>query len=161
MTDVDFFGRSAEQMERNAQMNQRIIGAAHRGEQTSGGVARLSGQVTRKSEEMNQVLDALKRAEGRGDEEDQAFLEHKLDSLIEESRAARQEAQDERFRDPNTGQFITASDFDGGVRRAPGQSRPTPGAYPESSNQLFCRMVSASHQARRERGQEHTITTNT
>jgi hypothetical protein len=77
-----------------------------------------------------------------GDEIGAAVADTAIDKLLDESRAARQEQGQE----PPAG-----SGFDGGVRRTPGRSRPTPGIHQPSAGEMFLAALkqSAVEQARR------------
>jgi hypothetical protein len=148
----------------NAMMNAMIAEGATRGERlTTGALARLFGEppVSESSRERLDMLEAERREAMRiGDDAALGLIEHNLDRLFEEARAARTEQpRDAQGRFVGADQHADHSDgpidFDGGVRGR--QPRPSPGIGVESSNDLMQRALSASRVERREREADQTV----
>ena len=80
---------------------------------STGGVDRLAGVPTTEQarERLSQALNDCESAHRRGDETEIAIVEDRLDQLIAESRASREQPRDEQ------GRFAGGS-FDGGVRQS-------------------------------------------
>jgi hypothetical protein len=100
-------------------------------------------------EKLSSVLNDLERAQRAGDGDAIDYFNHRLDKLVQESRAA-------RTQQPEHG----GSGFDGGVRGT--VSRPRPGMWPEPTSTQLMKQALIRHreeQAAREAG-EQTIITN-
>jgi hypothetical protein len=159
-TPVDIFAVDEAKAAASKAMHGLILAGAHRGEgpisHLTGGAPTGSPTTEQARERLSQALGDLESAERRKDPDDIDYCEHRLDKLIDESRASRQSAEDGRLRNSD-GTFATAESYDGGVRRAPGQSRPTPGLQTESASQLFTRALRQSAQERYESGADERL----
>lgn len=136
-------------MSNNAAMNRLILAGARRGERSEGAFARLADSSSMNSgpSSRRERLDALmaerEQAMHSGDEDALGFVEHKIDGLFDESRAA--SAESER-----------PTSFDGGVmgRRGP----PAPGGMvAETSGQLLMRSLQTFGAERRDGGARRQI----
>lgn len=89
------------------------------------------------------ALNDLEAAERRGDEDDVAYCEHRLDRVVEEAREAR--AAREQVGESEQGAGEQGGGFDGGVQRRvfPGRRMTQP-----TSTQLFAQALSARHAER-------------
>lgn len=94
-------------------------------------------------ERLSGALDDLDRAKRSGDDAMIGFAEHRLDTVIHDARAAREQPREE------DGRF---AGFDGGVRGR--RSPPIPGLVSESSAELMLRAFSASRSERVQQGAE-------
>jgi hypothetical protein len=139
----------------NRQMNKLICAGRDRGVSygSLGATGRPTGQPSDAAERNARAVTDLEAAERSGDADAIAFAEHVLDQRIDEARASRGEAprDEDRPRDA-LGRFTDT--FDGGIQR---RVRPGPQRLPQSSNDLFQQMISASRQERRESGAEQTV----
>ena len=137
-------------------MNALFVHAANRGKQ-AGALARLTGSPpldtdTPRSEKLNRLLSDLETAKQAEDADALAFVEHRIDRLFEESRAAGKAAEAEQA----TEQPPPAS-FDGCVRqRRPFQ--PGSGSEPTSTQLLLQAIVAGrAERARRDADDGQTI----
>jgi hypothetical protein len=139
-------------------MNAAILAGVRRGERlTTSALARLFGEppVSESRRERLDALEAQRREAMRiGDDTALGLIEHNLDRLFEEARAART-AQPRDAQGRFTASAGGDESFDGGVRGR--QPRPSPGIGIESANDLMQRALSASRAERREREADETV----
>jgi hypothetical protein len=131
-------GLFSEPTEQSKAMNQTILRLAGRGPETT------SVRVPEHGDRLTQALNDLESAERRGDPDEIAYANHRLDMAVQAAREARQHP-----RDPATGQYVGGS-FDGGVRRSLGARRHLPEMTDESANSLFKHALEASAQEQAE-----------
>jgi hypothetical protein len=132
-------------------MNAMIAGAysAKRGRPISA-LGTVDAATEDRQERLNGLLAEAEDAKRAGDADALAFVEHKIDRLFDEGRAAH--AAREQPRDPETGEFVS---FDGGVSRRP---FPGPGnRTPPSANELIAQAMSASRVERAGRGRPERL----
>jgi hypothetical protein len=143
---TELFPSDPEREARNALMNGLILREAHRGEQTTGGVARLAGEPA--NERLQLVLDDLEAAKQAGDADKVAACEQRLDKLVEEVRGARAETEQQ-------------ASFDGGVQRR-GVAPPAGGWHEQTAMQLFAQALMRSREERAEGDADsgHTLIAN-
>jgi hypothetical protein len=135
-------------------MNRLIVEGARRGEQLTGGaLARLFGEppVSESRRERLDTLEAQRQeAMRRGDDTALGLIEHNLERLFEEARAARTERpRDEQGRFTASAGGDESVSFDGGYRGR--QPPPSPGMVAPTSTQLMAAAFAASRQERLER----------
>lgn len=140
----------------NANMNALIVAASRRGERTSrlGLIDRLRGTGPLdddRQERLNAALSDIERAIRASDDLGRDMAEARLDAVLKEARAAREEhrSAEQPVAPPQSG-------FDGGFRPS-GRRRPTPGIWEESAGQLFARAMVQSRVERRERDDDQRI----
>ena len=139
----DLFPSDPEAEVRSRAMNDLIVRGARRKTVFTGGADRLSG-IPPENARMNAALGNLERAEREGaDDTTLAILSDQLDQAIDSARDARQQ----RARDPETGQFVPAGSFDGGVRGVR-REKPTPGFREESPTDLMLRAMQLANATR-------------
>jgi hypothetical protein len=135
-------------MAENASMNQLIVRAARRG---AGVMDRLPARLDeQRASEFHEALSAAERAIKAGDATGRDIAEARLDRILDDARAARQEAAGQPTPE------LAGPGFDGGVRGRR-RERPTPGIYVESAGQLFQRAMKQSLVERAERGDDERV----
>jgi len=130
----------------NAAMNELIVRSARRGERSRGLIDRLQGATPLGDERqraLNEQMTAYETAARHGDDIGAELADTRIERLLNDARAARQQADQ-----PPT------SSFDGGSHGARTVAPPPQMRGPETAGQLFAAAMTASRLERAERGDD-------
>lgn len=136
----------------NMAMNRLI--ASRRSITRSGLIDRLTGATPltdNRQESFNRAVASYEGALRRGAEEEAAVWDHRIDAILDESRAERRAALVSNVGQSESAAPAPTPQFGGGVRGRRPVAGPRHRRQPETSRELFARAMLASHLERAER----------